>query len=55
MQKTILIFGGGENQLTLIKAAKELEVRSVVIDPDPEAPGKDLQTVLKLLVHRTMN
>ena len=40
MHKTILIFGGGENQLTLIQAAKALGVTSVVIDPNPEAPGK---------------
>ncbi|MFW5872691.1 MAG: ATP-grasp domain-containing protein [bacterium] len=40
MKNTVLIFGGGENQLTLIKAAKELNVRSVVIDPNPDAPGK---------------
>jgi biotin carboxylase len=41
MQKTILIFGGGENQLTLIKATKPLGVTSVVVDPNPEAPGKE--------------
>jgi len=40
MKKKILIFGGGENQLTLIKASKNLSVESVVIDPDPNAPGK---------------
>jgi carbamoyl-phosphate synthase large subunit len=38
--KTIMIFGGGKNQLTLIEAAKNLGVRSVVIDPDDHAPGK---------------
>jgi carbamoyl-phosphate synthase large subunit len=40
MQNTILIFGGGENQLTLIKAARALGVRSIVIDPNQEAPGR---------------
>ena len=42
MSKRILIFGGGENQLTLIKAATELGVESVVIDPNPNAPGKQI-------------
>jgi len=42
MVKRILIFGGGENQLTLIKAAKKLGVKSVVIDPKADAPGKNI-------------
>ena len=42
MVKHILIFGGGENQLTLIKAAKKLGVKSVVIDPKADAPGKNI-------------
>lgn len=40
MKKRILIFGGGENQLTLIEAARSLGVESVVVDPDASAPGK---------------
>ena len=36
-----MIFGAGINQLSLIKSARELNVISVVVDPDPEAPGKD--------------
>lgn len=40
MVKRILIFGGGENQLTLIEAARALGVESVVVDPDVNAPGK---------------
>ena len=36
----ILIFGGGENQLTLIKSAKERGYYTVVIDPNDNAPGK---------------
>ena len=40
--KSILIFGGGLNQLTLIKAAKSLGVKSIVIDPNPNAPGKSI-------------
>lgn len=37
---SILIFGGGDNQLTLIKAAKEQGYQTVVIDPNDNAPGK---------------
>jgi len=40
MKRSILIFGAGINQLTLIEAANELGVISVVIDPNPEAPGQ---------------
>jgi len=40
--KTILIFGAGLNQYLLVKAAKELGITSVVLDPDPDAPGKEL-------------
>ena len=42
MKDSILIFGAGINQLTLIKAANELGVISVVIDPDPETPGEKI-------------
>lgn len=42
MGETIMIFGGGINQLTLIEAANELQVTSVVIDPNPDAPGKNI-------------
>ena len=37
-----MIFGGGENQLTLIRAAKKLNLHTIVIDPDPDAPGRKL-------------
>lgn len=36
----ILIFGGGDNQLTLIRSAKERGYFTVVIDPNDNAPGK---------------
>jgi len=42
MKKSILIFGGGLNQYLLIKAAKDLDYISVVIDPLPDAPGKEI-------------
>ena len=37
---SILIFGGGDNQLTLIKSARERGYFTVVIDPNDNAPGK---------------
>ena len=40
--KTILIFGAGLNQYLLIKAAKDLGITSVILDPNPDAPGKEL-------------
>lgn len=42
MKKTILIFGAGLNQYLLVKAARDLGVTSVVLDPNPDAPGKVL-------------
>lgn len=42
MSKSILIFGAGLNQYLLIKAAKDLGITSVVLDPNPDAPGKEL-------------
>jgi carbamoyl-phosphate synthase large subunit len=41
MKKSILIFGGGINQIELIKEARKLEVNSIVIDPSDCATGKD--------------
>lgn len=43
--KSILIFGSGLNQLTLIKSAKELGVFSVVIDPIDNSPGKEFADI----------
>ena len=39
--KSILIFGAGLNQITLIKAAEELGLTSIVLDPFDDAPGKN--------------
>jgi carbamoyl-phosphate synthase large subunit len=44
MKKSVLIFGAGINQLELIKAANELDLQSVVIDPMEDPPGKKLAT-----------
>jgi len=40
--KSILIFGGGLNQYTLIKAANNSGITSVVLDPDPSSPGRQI-------------
>jgi len=42
MKKSILIFGAGLNQYLLIKAARDLGITSVVLDPNPDAPGKEI-------------
>ncbi len=42
MPQTIMVFGAGLNQLTLIEAARELGLRSVVVDPAEHPPGKGL-------------
>lgn len=39
-KKKVLIFGAGINQLTLIQACNNLGYKSVVIDPNFNAPGK---------------
>ena len=39
---SLLIFGGGELQLSLIKTAKKMGFSTIVIDPDENAPGKDI-------------
>jgi carbamoyl-phosphate synthase large subunit len=41
-RKSILIFGAGINQLTLIKAARSLHLQTIVLDPFEDAPGKRL-------------
>jgi len=42
MKKTILIFGAGLNQMTLIEAAKTLNLNTIVVDPQKDPPGKKL-------------
>ncbi|MCF6296424.1 MAG: ATP-grasp domain-containing protein [Flavobacteriaceae bacterium] len=42
MADSILIFGAGLNQLTLIEAAKELGLRVIVLDVSDNPPGKNL-------------
>ncbi|MCA9733115.1 MAG: ATP-grasp domain-containing protein [Leptospiraceae bacterium] len=42
MKKSILIFGGGLNQLSLVNTARNLDLISVVIDPSFEAPAREV-------------
>lgn len=42
MKDSILIFGAGINQLTLIKSAKELDLSTILLDPNADAPGKNI-------------
>lgn len=42
MNKTLLISGAGVNQLAVIRKARELGFRTVVIDGNPNAPGLPL-------------
>ncbi len=39
--KKILVFGGGENQKSLIKTAERIGVQTIVIDPNADVPGKN--------------
>lgn len=48
-KETILIFGGGDNQLTLIKASKERGYFTVVIDPNETASGKEISDVFEVI------
>lgn len=42
---SILIFGAGELQCSLINTVKRMGFRAVVIDPDPDAEGRDIADV----------
>jgi carbamoyl-phosphate synthase large subunit len=39
---SLLIFGGGELQLSIIGVAKEMGFITVVLDPNADSPGKDI-------------
>lgn len=52
MEKRILVFGGGINQVLLIKACKELGYYTVVTDPNPTAPGASDADVFAVLPPR---
>lgn len=42
MNKTIMIFGAGINQMELIKEAKKMDITSIVVDPSENTPGKEI-------------
>ena len=46
---SILIFGGGLNQLLLVKSAKDLGYRTIVIDPIPDATAKKIADVFEVI------
>lgn len=52
MEKRILVFGGGINQVLLIKACKKLGYYTVVTDPNPAAPGAEDADVFAVLPPR---
>ena len=41
MENSILIFGGGDLQISIIKKAKTLGYKTIVWDPKSNAPGKN--------------
>jgi biotin carboxylase len=41
MENSILIFGGGDLQISIIKKAKILGYKTIVLDPNSNAPGKN--------------
>lgn len=47
--KSILIFGGGDNQKTLIQNAKDLDYKTIVIDPNPLATAKNLADIFEVV------
>lgn len=47
--KSILIFGGGDNQKTLIQNAKDLGYKTIVIDPNSLAPAKNLADIFEVV------
>lgn len=45
MKENILVFGGGPLQLSLIETAKKLGYYTIVIDPDDNAPGREIADI----------
>ena len=39
MKKALLVLGGGQDQVFMIKTSKEMGYISVCVDGDPKAPG----------------
>ena len=49
MMDSILIFGGGLNQMTLIQSAKDLGYKTIVIDPLENAPARKIADVFEVV------
>lgn len=47
--KSILVFGAGELQISLIKNVKEMGYQAVVIDPNPEAKGRSVADIFEIV------
>ncbi len=52
---SILIFGGGLNQMTLIQSAKDLGFKAIVIDPLENAPAKKTADVFEVVEPKDYN
>ncbi len=48
-EKSILVFGGGELQLSVIEECKKLNIFTVVIDPNPSAAGKEFADAFEVV------
>lgn len=46
-QKTILVFGGGVLQTSIIQKIKNRNIRCIVIDPNAQAPGRNIADVFE--------
>ena len=48
-QKRILVFGGSDMQLSIIKQCMDLGLYTVVIDPSPNAPAKNIADAFEIV------
>lgn len=46
-KKAVLVFGGGDLQLSIIKECKQLSLFTIVIDPNSEAVGKNFADIFE--------
>ena len=48
-EKSILIFGGGSLQLSVIEQCREMNLFAVVVDPNPNAEGKHIADAFEIV------
>jgi len=48
-KKTILVFGGGNLQISLINCCKSMDLFTIVIDPDSKAKGKSIADLFEVI------